>query len=169
MAENDVKVIKNGGEVREYRAEDQTTASYRSATIKAGEPVVVGGTGNNFAEIAGTGGPLVGTHEFIGISAAESDDTSSADGHVLVQTIKPAQTVLQGNANTSTNVNTQTKINALVNDWVTFDYDGTNFTIDEDEGSDPNVHSLKIVDGDPVKGTLDVLVHAMASEAAPYY
>jgi len=167
MAVNDVKIVKHAGPALELLAEDRDTASYRSASMKPGEPVVKGGTGGNFAEIVNDGGPLVGSHEFIGIVKKESTETSSADGTVEVATIVPGLTVLRANATTSANINTQAKINALVGDWVCFDWDGTNFTIDEDEGDDPNTHSLKILDGDPVAGTLDVLVHALATIAAP--
>lgn len=168
MAKADIDVIKHAGPVRKYRAEDQDTASNRSATLKVGEPVKVAGTGTNFVDIIATGDPEVGTDQMVGVVVKESDDTASADGHVLVATLIPARTVLRGDATTSTNVDTASELNGLLGDWVTFDVDGSNnVTIDEDEGTDPNAHGLKIVDGDYNNGTLDVIVHGGASEATP--
>lgn len=167
MATFDIKVISGGYGVREYRAEDQSTASNRSATLKPGEPVKVAGTGTNFVDIVATGDPEVGTDELVGVVAKESTDTSSADGVVLVQEVG-ANTVLRGAANDSTAMDTAAELNGLINDWVTFDVDGSNnVTIDENEGTDPNVHGLKIVDGDIDRGTLDVMVHVNATSQAP--
>lgn len=166
MAENDLQVVKHPGPRRKYRAEDRTTSS-QSATMKPGEPVKVGGTGNNFAALIASGDPEAGTDEFIGVVAKESDETSSADGHVEVTTVIPVITVIRGKATTTTNVDTESELNAILGDWVTFSYDDTNFTIYAKEGSDPDVHGLKIVDGDINNYTVDVIAHGSACEASP--
>lgn len=79
----------------------------------------------------------------------------------------PYMTVIRGKATTSTNVNTAAKILAYEGDWVTFDNTSDVFTIDEDEGTDANVHGLQIIGGDHIAYTLDVTVHANVCAAAP--
>ncbi len=168
MVENDIKVVKNPGATLVFQVDDRTTSSV-TTTIKAGEPVKVSG---NYVIPVATGDPEIATDEFVGIARKESTETASADGEVEVITLLPYQTVLRGKPTTSANVDTASELAGVINDWVTFDVtssSGTNgiFTIDEDEGSDPNVHGLCIIDGDIEKGTLDVIVHANATHAAP--
>ena len=172
MVKNDIKVIKHPGPTRQYLAEDRTTSSV-TATIKVGEPVKVAGTGTNFVQPVATGDPEITTDQLVGLAASESTETSTADGTVNVTTLLPTRTVLRGKATTSSNMDTQSELDGLKNDWVTFDVtasSGTNgiFTIDENEGTDPDVHGLKIIDGDISLYTLDVIVHSMAVEAGPY-
>lgn len=162
---NDIKIIKNPGEARRYNAEDRTTSS-QTATMKPGEPVKGAGTGRNFVYLLADGDPEVGTDIFIGIVAEESTETSTADGTVLVHTLLP-NTMLRGKATTAANINTAAKLLALKGDYVAFDLAAGVFTIDEDEGDDPNVHGLCIIDGDIVKGTLDVIPQLNATEHAP--
>lgn len=168
---NDLQVIKHPGPTREFQSEDRTTASTMLATLKAGEPVKMGGTGTNFVLLCSSGDPEVGTDEFVGIVRKESTETSTADGNVEVITMIPVLTVIRGKAHTSGNM-TDSNLIGYLGDWVTFewtsDFDDHVF-INEDESSDPNVHGLKIVAGDTDLNTLDVIVHAMACDAAPYY
>jgi len=166
MAENDIKVVKHPGGTIEYNAEDRTTSGL-SATMKPGEPVKVGGTGNNFVTLLATGDPEAGTDEFVGIVRKESTETLTVDGKVEVVTLIPVKTTLRAKAETPTSINTAAKILALTLDWVTFDYDDTNFEIDENENSDPDVHGLQIIAGDPDGLTLDVIVSARVTSAAP--
>lgn len=165
-AENDIKVIKNEGGTLVYNAEDRSTSGL-TATMKAGEPVKVGGTGTNFVTLIATGDPEVGTDEFIGIVRKESTETSAADGKVEVTVMVPMRTMLRGSANDYTKMNTAALLLGLQLDWITFDYDDTNFTIDENEGTDPNAHGLQIINGDIAKYTVDVIVHAGACSAGP--
>ena len=173
MAVNNVKIIKNGGPNFEFQAEDRTTSSITVA-MQLGEPVKVGGTGTNFVLPLLTGDCEIGTDEFVGIVAEESTETSTVDGTVLVTQLIPGLTMLRAQATTVANINTVAKLLALRGDWISFDVTGagTNgptgvFTLDEDEATDPNVHCCKIMDGDITKGSLDVIVHANATQAAP--
>jgi len=163
MAVGDIEVIKGRGPVRVAKVDDRTTSG-TSATLKAGEPLKKSG---NFAILCATGDPEVGTDEFLGVAAAESTETSTADGQVSYLSIVPGLTELRGKATTPGNMDTDAELLGLLGDYVAFDLTAGVFTIDEDEGDDPNVHGLKIVAGDIVRGTLDVLVHALATEAAP--
>jgi len=171
MAVGDIKVIKGAGPVVRYLAEDRGTSSVTSAMLP-GEPVKVGGTGTNFVLPLVTGDPEVGTDEMVGIVYSESTETAAADGEVYVTTMFPVKTILQAKATTSSNVDTQAKIDVLMGDWIALDVTGagTNgptgvFSFDENETTDPNVHGFKVVAGEPVRGTLNCMVHSMATQA----
>jgi hypothetical protein len=168
MSKADVKVIRGQGPIRRSRVDDRTTSG-TTATIKYGEPIKRGGTGNNFAILLATGEPQVGStiQPMLGIAQSESTETSSADGIVAFYSVIPGRTELRAKATTSSNINTDAKILALEHDYVTFDLVSGVFTIDEDEGDDPNVRGLQILRGDSTALTLDVLVHALVTEAAP--
>lgn len=170
MAINDIKVVKNPGSTQTLDVDDRTTSS-QTTNLLPGEPVKLS---TNYVIAVATGDPEVGTDELVGVVRKQSTETSTVDGKVEVISLLPVATVLRGKATTSTNVNTAAKLLGLMGDWIAFDVTGagTNgstgvFTIDEDEGSDPNVQGLKVIGGDFVKGTLDVIVHANASQAAP--
>jgi len=163
MAKFDVKVVEpKGASTRQYQVQDRTSSS-ETDTVKAGEPVKLAAAGSPYVIPLATGDPEIGTDLFVGIAAGESTETSSADGTVDVIEITP-NTILEAKATTSTNVNTQAKIDALVGDTVCFDFDNTNYTIDENEGDDDNVHALRIVGGDPDKETLQVKVKWQATD-----
>jgi hypothetical protein len=157
MSVNDIQVIKDAGPVRKI-----FVASGAVASISAGEPIK---KSTNAAILCATGDPEVGTDEMLGIASASSTETAAADGNVTYWSLLPGQTTLRGKATTAANVDTAAELAGLIGDWVAFDLTGAVFTIDEDETDDPNVHGLKIIDGDIVRGTLDVLVHSMATEA----
>ncbi len=164
MAVNDYQIIKGAGEVRSYQVDDRDTSGV-SNTFKAGEPLKKGGAGNNFVIRLADGDPEVSTDEMIGVCAAESTESATADGTVDVTTLKPGQTVIRGKATTATNIDTAAELRDVIGDWVAGDLTGDIHTIDENEGDDPNVQGFKILDGDTSTGTLDVLIHSMATEA----
>ena len=156
-----IDVLSGSLGVHELLAEDRTTSSV-TATMKPGEPVKRGGTGGNFVLPVATGDPEIGTDILVGIVAKESTETSTADGKVLVDVVGLG-TKLRGKATTASNIDTQSELDGILLDFVAFDVtalSGTNgdFTIDENEGDDPNGHGLCVVGGDIELGTLDVLV-----------
>lgn len=157
MAKADISIVESAGAtVREYKQEANTT-------ILAGEPVKIGGTGNNYVTRLATGDPEVGTDRMVGISVSEGTATASADGVVRVLEVIPGKTVMRIKATTAANVDTAAELLAILNDSVTFDLTGSTFTIDEDEGDDPDVHGLVIVGGDYENGTLDFVLKTGAS------
>lgn len=163
---NDIKVLSGHGPVVTHEVDDRTTSSVVAA-LEPGEPIKKSG---NFVIPVATGDPEVGTDEFVGIVRKQSTETSTEDGKVEAVGFIPGLTILRGKATTPANMDTAAELLGLIGDWVAFDVAasaGTNgiFTIDEDEGDDPNVHGLKILRGNTVKGTLDVLVHSMATMA----
>lgn len=131
--------------------------------IDTGDVVKLGGTGANYAVHIQTGDPEQGTDIFLGVIKAAAGpvgaNTASADGDILVEIVGPGS-VLSGKATTVANIDTATKLKAIQGDYVTFDRSADTVagvvTIDEDEGSDNDVHALFIIDGDIVKGTLEV-------------
>jgi len=167
--QNDVQVIKFPGSARLYRVDDRTTSS-ESVTFKPGEPISKDGSDSeNYVSLIHEGEPVVGSSAiFIGICKKESTETSAANGTVEVTTVLGGITVLRGNANTATNVNTDAKWDALIGDSVTFNVTAVPiFTINEDEGDDPNVHGLKMIDADINSGKIDVLPSILACEGGP--
>lgn len=143
-----------------FRVDDRTTSS-ASATHKPGEPLKQ--SNGNFALLLADGDPEQGTDAFIGIALNESTETSSAEGSVDVEVVVPFVTRLRGRATTAANMDTDSELKAFIQDAVCFDLVAGVFTVDEDEGDDPNVHSLVIVDGDIAKGTLDVYVKPLGT------
>ena len=173
MAANDLRVVGGAAVTPVFKfATDDRTTSTILATIKPGEPVEAGGTGNNFAILILTGEPVqASSTRFIGLAHNESTETSSADGYVDVECVVPMLTVIEGRATTAANVNTQAEFDAIQCDTITLDgitaignsTATTPYTIDEDEGDDPNDHGLVIVGGDINRGTLQVVVKPMVT------
>lgn len=149
MAKNDVKIVKTGGG---YEA---TFLTATSASLVPGD--LVKKNGDYVTRIA-DGDPEVATDMVVGVVTEASTDTASVAGTVKVLIVAP-DTVLRFNANNSTNVNTQAKIDALKMHSVSCDLSGTTITLDEDETDDPDVHGFVIVGGDPKKYTLDAMIN----------
>lgn len=169
MAVNDIKVVKNPGPTETFNVDDRTTSS-QTTNLLPGEPVKLS---TNYVIALATGDPEIATDEFVGIVRKQSTETSTADGTVEVITMN-TDTRLRGQATTTTNIDTAAELLGIIGDFICMDVTGagTNgptgvFTFDEDEGTDPNVHGFKVIDGNTVKGSLDVSVHANASAMAP--
>lgn len=137
------------------RSDDRTTSS-ASATTKQGEPIKQ--DNENYALVVATGDPEISTDLLLGVASAESTETSSVEGTVRYEVAGPG-TLLRGKATTVGNIDTDAELLAIEMDYVTFDVTTTVITINENEGSDPNVHGLFIKTGDIVRGTLDVWIH----------
>jgi hypothetical protein len=152
MAKNDVKIVDTGGysnvPTRTFLVDDRTTSS--DTQIFAGEPVKLS---TNFAAHLATGDPEIGTDVVIGIAASDSTETSTADGTVEVYMPLPG-VVYRCKAHTSTNLAV-----GIVLDTVTFDLTGTTYTVNEDEGTDENVHGLRILGYDATAGTVDFTIN----------
>lgn len=149
---------------------ENRTASTHDFTLKPGEVVEKGVTGavaasGNFAVLALTASPVEATNLFLGIVKQESDETSTVDGHANIHLVGFG-TRLKGKATTPGNMDTVAKLNGIELDCVTFDGIAakgdspvtTPYTIDENEGDDPNAHGLQILYGDITLGTLEVRV-----------
>lgn len=162
MAINDIQVIKGGYGTQEFVCDNRDYTG-ATLTLKPGEPVK---KSTNTAILLATGDPEIGTDTVIGIVAKESTESATVDGVVLVEMVGPG-TILRGKPTTTASMDTASELLGLKMDYVTFDLTTVYFTIDEDEGDDPNVHGLCILDGDIDKLTLDVAVHANITLFAP--
>lgn len=155
MAKNDVKIVDTGGHINvpviEYLVDDRTTSS--DTQIFAGEPVkILAGAGGNYAGHLADGDPEIGTDIFLGIAASDSTETATANGTVQVYMPLPG-VVYRCKATTTTNL-----ADGVVLDTVCFDLSGTTYTVDENEGTDENVHGLRIIGYDATAGTVDFVI-----------
>ena len=160
MAKNDVKIVDTAGHdtvpTKTFLVDDQTTTS--DSTIYPGEPVkIYGAEGGNYVTHVGDGEPAIGTDIVVGIAASESTETSSAEGTVEVYLPLPG-VIYRCDATASGNLG-----DGVVLDTVTFDYSNSVYTVDEDEGTDENVHGLRIVDYDSSDGTVDFMFKSGAT------
>ena len=117
-----------------------------STAILIGEPVKIGGTGNNFVIPLGNGEPEISADVVAGIAASNSNHTTTANGEIQVFTPVPGS-VWKCKATTPANMDTVAELTSILNDRVTFDLTGAVYTVDENEGDDPD-HGLRIVGGD---------------------
>lgn len=155
----DVQIVGGGTvKTKEFRVEAGAVGS-----ITPGKPVKVGGTGANYVVLLAAGDPEVGTDRMIGIATSTSTDTAAADGTVQVELVEPGVHVMRAKVTTPANMDTDAELLAILNDSVTFDLTSTTFTVNENEGDDPNVHGLMIIDGDVTNGTVDFILKEGAS------
>jgi hypothetical protein len=164
MAKGDYRIQSGGFLYWKYNVQDRTTSSL-TRVIYPGEPLkLYGGTaGSQFVYPLETGDPEIGTDFFVGIAATESTETSTADGTIWVYVAIPGVTVMAAKATTSANVDTQSEIDALLNDTICGDVSSLTYTIDEDEGTDDNVHGFVVVGGNPDTKELYFTVKSRAS------
>lgn len=160
MALNDVWVVDTAGlnqvPTKEFKVQDYTSSS--STQILGGEPCKISGAeGGNYALKLATGDPEIGTDIMLGIAASNDTATSSADGTVKIYTLVPG-VIYRAKATTPANL-----VAGIELDCVTFDLTGTTYTVDEDEGSDENVHGLRIIDFDATNGTVDFMIKVEAT------
>lgn len=162
MAFGDISVLSDSAGVIRCKTDARNNSSH-NATLKAGEVVKRVTNTDQFAGLALTGDGEAGTDILLGVVHEESNETATAEGHVDVDFFKPG-TRIRGRATTVGNIDTQAELDDVLMDFVSFDGPAAastssfNYTIDEDEGDDPNVHCLFLVDGDIGKGTLEALV-----------
>lgn len=152
---DDIAIVRGSGSNFRGRVEDRDTSS-ATATLKRGE--VAKRNNTNFALKVAAEDPEISTDILLGVVANESDETATAEGNVDLIQIIPS-TILRGRATTATNMNTQALLDAFRYEYISFDVTSGAITIDEDEGDDPNVNGLCVLDGDIVAGTLEVAVH----------
>jgi hypothetical protein len=145
MAANDIRILKHGLTVQRFRTEANVTVGMREGDAIKGAI----GTGTNYVGVCLTGDPEQATDMFFGVSKNGGTETASADGVIDVELVAPG-TVMECKATTVANVDTDAKILGIVLDHVAFDRSAATaagvLTVDEDEGTDPDVHGLLILD-----------------------
>jgi len=153
MSRNDVTLVYNpyaSTPTREFVVEDRTTSS--DTVMYPGEPVKINGEGANYVIHLATGDPEYGTDIMAGITANGSTETSTVDG--VVDVILPLPGIIwRGKATDSTALAA-----GILYDCVTFDFTTPDFTVDEDEGTDENIHGLRIMGYDSDEGTVDFMI-----------
>lgn len=160
MAGNNVRVLKKGYSIFRFRTEANVVLG-----VAAGDAMIVGGTGTNYAAVMVDGGPTRGTDVFIGVTHNASTNTAAADGVVDIETVGPG-TMLEAKATSAANINTDAKLLGMLNDVTNFDRSAATaagvLTIDETNttAKKSSTLSLVIIDGDIVKGLLRVVVSA---------
>lgn len=167
MALNDWNFKSGQGQTLSFRRDDRDTSA-ETTTRLPGEMVKRGGAGGNFAVNIQTGDPTFGGAGgviVLGIVTQESTETATANGTVKVATINPGS-VLVADATTAANVDLDSELLLLLNDFVAADVAAAVLgngvqTIDEDQGDDPNVNGLMIIDGDVSRSRLDVVVQPL--------
>lgn len=155
MAKGDIRIVDTGGRdtlpTKTFQVQDRTSSS--DTIIYPGEPVKLSGAeGGNYVTHLATGEPEIGTDIVVGIAASTSTETSSADGEVEVYLPLPG-VIYRCDAHTSGNLAT-----GILMDTVTLDLTGTTYTVNEDEGTDENVHGLRVLDYDSDDGTVDFII-----------
>lgn len=153
MARNDVEIVKSPYAcipTITCQVDDYTTSS--STQILPGEPLKLSGAeGGNVVIKCATGDPEIGTDIIMGIAASEDDATTTANGTVEVYLPLPGL-IYRCAATTSGNL-----AEGVRYDTVAFDLTTSTYTVDENEGTDENVHGLRIVDMDTGAGTVDFM------------
>lgn len=156
MAKRDLQVRHS-----QYGTRDIPTEANTYLGLEVGDGINLGGTGNNFAIPCLDGTPNQGTDIMLGISKTAGSQTAALNGSINVEIVGPGS-VIQGRANTPANMNTAALLLGIRGDYVTFDRSAATaagiLTIDENEGSNDDTHALFIIDGDIVKGTLEVFI-----------
>jgi hypothetical protein len=153
-------VIKGSlGVIKDIPVEDRTTSS-ATAAINPGEPLKRYTNTDQYVLPLADGDPEVGTDIFLGVAYGTTSNEASAttEGEVDCELCGPG-TQIRAFATTTSNINTAAKLADIQLDFIACDVaalTGTNgdFTLDENEGDDTNVHAFMIVGGDIVKGTL---------------
>lgn len=150
MAKLDVKIVDapyNVVPTIVCKVDDYTTSS--STQILAGEPVKLSAAGGNVVVKLAAGDPKIGTDVVFGIAASDDTATATADGEVEVYAPLPG-IIYRCKATNPANLT-----EGIRYDTVTFDLTNSTYTVDEDEGTDEDVHGLRIVDFDATNGTVD--------------
>lgn len=153
MALGDITIVDPAGQkfpsARPFRTEAAAT------NILAGEPVKIGGTGNNYVIPLATGEPEISADATVGVASSTSTETAALDGTVDILLALPG-VVFRCAATTPANIDTDAELLAILNDRVTFDLTTGVYTVDENEGDNAD-HGLRIIAGDIVNGTLDFI------------
>lgn len=153
MAANDIKILKHGLTVQRFRTEANVTVG-----IRAGDAIkAAAGTGTNFASLCLDGDPEQATDMFAGVSRIDGSETAALNGVIDVELVAFG-TIMEAKATTVANVNTDAKLLLLLNDFVCFDRSAATaagiLTVDEDEGTDFDVHGLMILDANISTGAI---------------
>lgn len=162
MARADISVIGVSGGAHPYRVAASATRGYAGEPINSLSVGTSGAGSVNTVVVMTDTKPIIGTDAFVGI--ANQDMKVNSAGTVTAQTLSvivpiPSVTRMRGRAKVAANVDTDAELLLILWDYVTFDLTATVYTIDDTAAADAS--ALTIVDGNPAKSTLDVVVSAL--------
>lgn len=153
MAANNIRILKGGKTVQRFRTEANVTVGIREGDAIKGAI----GTGTNYVGVCLDGDPEQATDMFFGVSKSTGTETTAADGVIDVELAVPG-TIMECLASTPANVNTDAKILGVSLDHVAFDRSAATaagtLTLDEDEGTDADVHGMIILDARVTDGMM---------------
>ena len=164
MSRADIRIVDVGGRnvtpVRRF-----VTVAAQEA-ITAGEPVKINpaGTKMYYVTLLTNGDPVItpGSWDyFVGIAAADSTHTTSADGYVDVYLDTPG-TIYGAKAKTATQVDTQSEVDSRQFYRVVLDLTSSKFTIDG-AAATATTNGLIILGGDPSNSELHFAVAEQAT------
>lgn len=163
MAKYNLSVIGISGGARKFRVAASATRFYAGEPINSLAALTSGVANVNTVVVLTDGKPLIGTDNFCGIASRDAQVTSA--GVVIAHKAEvivpfPQITRIRGKAKTYANIDTDAELLGVLFDATLFDLTASVYTIDETAAGNSN--GLTILDGDIVKGTLDVVVDGRA-------
>lgn len=159
MAKYDLSTVGISGGARRGRVAASDTRFYAGEPLMRTPTYSSGATNVNKVVVLTDTKPRVATDNFMGVATKDAEVGST--GTVIAHTTFfaapiPWVTRIRGRAKTATNVDTDAELLLILGDLVDFDLTTAVYTIDDVAAS--NASALEIVDGNPAKSTLDVIV-----------
>ncbi len=161
MSVNDLRVIGVSGGARNYRVAAGATRFFIGEPMMRTPTYSSGASNVNTVVVLTDSKPTVATDDFVGVSGKSATGTGTLVAHTTQVIVPiPYVTRIRGNMKTKSNVTTDAALVLILNDLVQFGLATGAYTIIETATT--NAAGLQIVNGDPIKGTLDVIVDARA-------
>ncbi len=168
MTRADISVIGISGGARPFRVAASATRFYAGEPLMRTPTYSSGATNANTVIVLTDTKPHVATDNFIGIASVDAQVNSAGTviAHKTYAAVPiPGITRLRAKAKTATSiVDTDANLIAVLGDVIDFDLTAGVYTLDGTASS--NASALEIVDGNVVKGTLDVTVDVRALRTA---
>lgn len=163
MAKADLTVVGFSAGARQYRVAASATKFFAGEPVNFLGTLTAGVASVNTVVVLTDNKPVIGTDNFVGVSAQDTAVNSSGTvtaQKILVDSVVPEVSLIRGKAKTAANIATDTQLLGVLWDTVVFDLTAAIYTIDET--AQANTGGLTIVNGDNIKGTLDVKVDERA-------
>lgn len=145
-----------------YRVAAAATRGYAGEPINSLSVGTSGAGSVNTVVVLTDAKPVIGTDAFVGVAAQNMkvDSAGTVVAHALQVAVPiPSCTRIRGKAKTAANVDTDAELLLILWDYVLFDLTTAVYTIDDTAAADSS--ALTIVNGNPAKSTLDVVVSAI--------
>lgn len=163
MAKADLTVIGFSVGARQFRVAASATKFFAGEPVNSLATFSSGAASVNTVVVLTDNKPVIGTDNFVGVAAQQTavDSTGTVTAQkILVEVPVPNLTIIRGKAKVATNIATDSQLLGVLWDQLVFDLTTAVYTIDET--AQANTGALTCLNGDTVKGTLDVTVDARA-------